>query len=183
MSTQRWNIDLSHSGIHFTVRHMLISKVRGTFGAWEGALDFDVANPSASKVTARIQAASIDTREANRDQHLRSADFFDVETWPTIDFESRSFEKISGDRYRVVGDLTLHGVTREVVLDTEYLGGGTDPWGNQRIGFQVTTSLNRKDFGLNWNQVMEAGGVLVGEQIEISIDVQAVKAPADEKVA
>ncbi|HTE49270.1 MAG TPA: YceI family protein [Kofleriaceae bacterium] len=183
MTTRTWKIDPSHSGIHFTVRHMVFSKVRGSFDSWDGSIELDEKDPSASKVSVRIDAASIDTREAKRDEHLRSADFFDVKTYPELTFESASVEKRSDDRYAVIGDLTIHGTTRRVELDTELLGTGADPWGNQRIAFQARTSVLRKDFGLGWNQVLETGGLLVGDQIEITLDVQAVLAQAVEKVA
>jgi polyisoprenoid-binding protein YceI len=176
MST--WNIDTSHSGVHFSVRHMVIAKVRGAFDRFSGVVELDEANPAASKVSVRIEAASIDTREEKRDAHLRSADFFDVEKYPELTFTSTKVEKLDGDEYRVTGDLTIHGVTKEVVLDAESLGAGKDPWGNDRIAFSATTAVNRKDFGLTWNQALETGGVLVGEKIEISLDVQAVKAAA-----
>ncbi len=173
-----WNIDTSHSGVHFSVRHMVIAKVRGAFERWQGTLQFDPQNPAASKVSARIEAASIDTREEKRDAHLRSADFFDVEKYPELRFESTKIEKVGDDRYQVTGDLTIRDVTKEVVLDVEALGTGKDPWGNERVAFQAQTAINRKDFGLTWNQTLETGGVLVGEKIEISLDVQAVKAAA-----
>ncbi len=172
-----WNIDTSHSGVHFTVRHMVIAKVRGSFDRWQGTIELNEQNPAASKVSARIEAASINTREERRDGHLRSADFLDAEKYPELAFESTKVEKVGND-YRVSGNLTIHGVTKEVVLEAESLGSGKDPWGNERIAFQVQTSINRKDFGLNWNQALEAGGVLVGENVDISIDVQAVKASA-----
>jgi polyisoprenoid-binding protein YceI len=175
MATQRWNIDPAHSGVHFTVRHMVISKVRGAFERWQGAIDLDEQNPAASRVSVQIDAASIDTREEKRDQHLRSPDFFDVEKFPKLGFESTQIEKLTDDQYRVTGDLTMHGVTRPVVLEAESLGGGKDPWGHQRIGFAAKTTINRKDFGLTWNQALETGGLLVGEKIEISLDVQAIK--------
>jgi len=175
MAIQRWNIDPSHSGVHFSVRHMVISKVRGSFDRFSGFIELDEANPGAPKVSVRIEAASIDTRESKRDEHLRSADFLDVEKHPAITFESTRVEAVSGDRLRTTGDLTIHGVKREVVLDTERLGSAKEPWGNQRIAFQGETTINRKDFGLGWNQVLEAGGVLVGEKVEISLDVQAVR--------
>jgi len=176
MTTQRWNIDTSHSGIQFKVRHMVISKVRGTFKTWQGTVDFDPQSPADAKVAVHIDATSIDTHEPKRDEHLRSADFFHTEKFPAITFAGTQVEKISAEKYRLVGDLTLHGVTRSVELETQYLGGGKDPWGNERIAFEAHTSVNRKDFGLGWNQVLEAGGVLVGEQIEITLDIQAVKA-------
>jgi polyisoprenoid-binding protein YceI len=173
-----WNIDTSHSGVHFTVRHMVIAKVRGAFDRWGGTFELDPANPAASRVSVRIDAASINTREEKRDAHLRSADFFDVEKYPELRFESTKVEKIDDASYRVTGDLTIHGVTREVVLDAESLGEGKDPWGNERTVFQAQTAINRKDFGLSWNQALETGGVLVGEKVEISLDIEAVKAAA-----
>jgi polyisoprenoid-binding protein YceI len=174
MST--WNIDKAHSGVHFTVRHMVIAKVRGSFDRWQGVIELDEKNPAASKVSVRIDAASIDTREEKRDAHLRSADFFDVEKYPELTFESTKVAKLSDDRYQVTGALTIHDITKEVVLDAEALGTGKDPWGNERVAFQAQTSINRKDFGLTWNQALETGGVLVGDKVEISLDVQALKA-------
>ena len=178
-----WNIDTSHSGAHFTVRHMVVSKVRGAFNRWQGTLQFDEQNPVASKVSVQIEAASIDTREEKRDAHLRSADFFDVAQYPTLSFESTKVEKVDGNNYRVTGDLTIHGITKQVVLDADYLGAGKDPWGNDRVGFEASTSINRKDFGLSWNQALEAGGVLVGDKVEIALDVEAVKAEAATQAA
>ena len=178
-----WNIDSSHSGVHFAVRHMVVSKVRGAFTRYRGTIEFDEQNPAVSKVSVRIESASIDTREPQRDAHLRSPDFFDVERYPTLSFESTKVEKLKGNNYRVTGDLVIHGVTKPVELEVEYLGGGKDPYGNQRIGFQAETSINRKDFGLNWNQALETGGVLVGDKVEISIDLQAVKAQSSAQAA
>jgi polyisoprenoid-binding protein YceI len=183
MATQRWNIDTSHSGVSFTVRHMVFSKVRGAFLRWQGTVDFDEEDPAASQVAVRIDAASIDTREPKRDEHLRSADFFDVAAYPELTFTSTRVDKVDDERFRVTGDLTIHGVTREVVLEVDYLGGGTDPWGKRRIGFQGRAAINRKDFGLTWNQVLEAGGVLVGDKIEIALDIQAVAAQAASQAA
>jgi polyisoprenoid-binding protein YceI len=179
MTTQRWNIDTAHSAVTFTIRHMVISKVRGAFTRWEGAIDFDPENPAASRATAKIDAASIDTHEAKRDAHLRSADFFDAESRPHLTFESTSIEKVAADRYRVKGALTIRNTRREVELEAEYLGQGKDPWGNARIAFQAKTTINRKDFGLTWNQALEAGGVLVGEEVEVNVEIEAVKAAAD----
>src|SRR5262249_25649968 len=141
------------------------------------------ANLGNSKVSVRIEAASISTRDEKRDAHLRSPDFFDVERHPAITFESTKVERLEGSDYRVSGDLTIHDVTRPVVLETEYLGIGKDPWGGERIAFSARTKINRKDYGLNWNQVLEAGGVLVGETIEIALDVEALKAKAAEVAA
>jgi polyisoprenoid-binding protein YceI len=178
MATQRWNIDPSHSGIHFTVRHMVIAKVRGAFERWQGTVDFDAVNPTASKVEVEIDTASVDTREPKRDEHLRSSDFLDVAKFPKMTFSSTKIEKVEDGVFRVLGDFTLHGVTLPVTLETELLGTVKDPWGNERLAFQARAVLNRKDFGLGWNQVLEAGGVLVGEKIDIALDVQAVKARA-----
>jgi polyisoprenoid-binding protein YceI len=173
-----WNIDTSHSGVQFSIRHMVIAKVRGAFDRFSGTVELDDANPAASKVLVRIEAASINTREEKRDAHLRSADFFDVEKYPELIFESTKVEKVDDAQYRVAGLLTIHGVTKEVVLDAESLGAAKDPWGNDRVAFAAQTTINRKDFGLAWNQALEAGGVLVGEKVEISLDIQAVKAAA-----
>jgi polyisoprenoid-binding protein YceI len=176
MATQTWNIDPSHSTVGFTVRHLVISKVHGSFNKFSGTIVLDEQNPSASKVTAQIEATSIDTKDDKRDGHLRSADFFDVEKFPTLTFESTRVEKADGNAYRVTGDLTLHGVKKAITLEAELLGTGKDPWGNQRAGFSAQVSLQRKDFGLNWNQALEAGGVLVGEKVDIHLDIEAVKA-------
>lgn len=178
-----WNIDSSHSGIHFIVRHMVVSKVRGAFTRYQGTINFDEKNPEASKISVRIDAASIDTREPQRDGHLRSPDFFDVERYPAISFESTEVEQLDGNRYRVTGDLAMHGVTKSVDLEVEYLGMGKDPYGNDRLSFEAETTINRKDFGLNYNQVLETGGVLVGEKVDIEIDVEALKAQSSSKAA
>ncbi|MBL8949845.1 MAG: polyisoprenoid-binding protein [Myxococcaceae bacterium] len=181
MNPTPWKIDASHSGIHFTVRHMVISKVRGHFSKFEGEVTFDEAAPEKTKVKVNIDASSISTNEPKRDDHLRSPDFFDVAKFPALTFESTKTEK-KGDRLAVTGNLSMHGVTREVVLDAELLGVGKDPWGGKRAGFTAKTSLDRKDFGLGWNQVLEAGGVLVGDKIEIELEVEAI-APAAVKAA
>jgi polyisoprenoid-binding protein YceI len=175
MSFEKWEIDGSHSSIHFSVRHLVVAKVRGQFARWSGSVvapDGDLANASVEVV---IDATSIDTGVADRDKHLKSPDFFDVAQFPELTFRSRRVDKQSEERMRVVGDLTIRGTTREVVLDVEYAGRAKDPWGNERAAFSAKTALDRKDFGLNWNQVLEAGGFLVGERIDIEIDIEAVK--------
>jgi polyisoprenoid-binding protein YceI len=177
MATEKWDIDSSHSSIGFAVRHMVIAKVHGRFTRFKGALDLDPERLTASKVEAEIETASIDTSDGQRDGHLRSADFFDAEKYPTIEFRSSRLEKAGGD-FRLVGDLTLHGVKREIALDVEYGGRGKDPWGGDRVAFTAKTKLDRKDFGLKWNQVLEAGGVLVGETIDVTIEVEAKKKTA-----
>jgi polyisoprenoid-binding protein YceI len=177
MATTPWTIDLTHSAIHFWVRHMVISKVHGQFKQWTGTVDLDPQDLTRSKVDVKIDAASIDTQVADRDAHLRSADFLDVAKYPELTYRSRRIEK-HGDGYRVVGDLTLHGVTREVTLDAEFAGIGKDPWGNERAGFSAKAALDRKEFGLAWNAALETGGVLVGEKVEITIELEAVKQAA-----
>jgi polyisoprenoid-binding protein YceI len=176
MTTNIWNIDAVHSGINFSIRHMVVSKVRGRFAKYSGTLNLDEVDLTRSTLEATIDVASIDTGAPQRDTHLRSADFFDVEKFPEIRFRSRRIEKVEDERYRVVGDLTIRDVTREVSLDVEYGGRAKDPWGNERAGFIATATLDRKDFGLGWNQALEAGGVLVGDRVDIEIEVQAVKA-------
>jgi polyisoprenoid-binding protein YceI len=178
MTTQLWQIDSAHSGIHFSVRHLVIAKVRGQFSRWSGSVEVPEGDFSRATVRATIDASSIDTGVADRDAHLRSADFLDVAAFPEMTFESRRVEALADDRLRLHGDLTLRGVVREVVLDVEASGIATDPWGNVRAGFTARTSLDRKDFGLTWNQALETGGVLVGDKVEIEIEVEAVRQSA-----
>jgi polyisoprenoid-binding protein YceI len=179
MNTKSWNIDTSHSGINFAIRHMVVSKVRGRFAKFTGSIDLDESDLTRSTLKAKIDAASIDTGTPDRDVHLRSADFFDTDAFPELLYRSRRIEALSGDRYRVIGDLTIRDVTREVPLEVEYGGRATDPWGNERAGFSARASLDRKDFGLTWNQVLEAGGVIVGDRVEIDIEVEVVRAAAE----
>jgi len=177
-----WSFDPSHSSIGFAVRHLMISKVRGQFGKWSGTFDYDAEDPTRSKLSVRIDAASIDTRDEKRDAHLRSPDFFDVEKFPELTFTSTRVERDGGDDFVVTGDLTIHGVTRSVQLKVEGLGRTRDPWGGERVGFSASTSVNRKDFGLHWNVALETGGVVVGEKVEIGIEIEAVRA-VEQKVA
>ena len=177
MTQSTWTIDTGHSSVHFIARHMVITKVRGAFKSFKGTLELDDADMTKSKIDVSIDASSIDTAEEKRDGHLKSADFFDVEKFPTLTFKSKSITK-KGDAYDVVGDLTIHGVTKEVVLATQFEGKGKDPWGGERVAFAAKTKIEREDFGLKWNQVLEAGGVLVSNKIEIEIEVQAIKAQA-----
>lgn len=178
MNSTTWNIDPSHSGIHFSVRHMVFAKVRGRFATFSGTIRTDPADLTRAEVAVEIAADSIDTSASDRDTHLRSPDFLDVEQFPHITFKSKGITRSGGDRYQVRGDLTIHGVTREVTLEAEHNGEGQDPWGNTRASFGAKTSIDRRDFGLKWNQVLEAGGVLVGERIDIELEVEAVKAAA-----
>jgi polyisoprenoid-binding protein YceI len=167
-----YKIDKSHSEVLFQVRH-LVTKVRGRFDDFEGTIAFDEGNPGASSVAVTIQATSIDTNEKDRDTHLRSGDFFDVERFPTLTFTSTSVSG-GGESYSVTGDLTIHGVTKQVTLPASFLGHAKDPWGNARVGFEAEITLNRKDFGLNWNAALEAGGFLVGDEIKVTLSAQAI---------
>jgi len=162
-----WEIDASHSQATFSVKHMMVSTVRGHFNVLSGHLHIDEQNPQNSWVEAQVDAASIDTRDERRDGHLRSADFFDVQTYPTITFKSTRVEHISGNEYNVTGDLAMHGVTRPVTLKAEYFGQGKNPWGLTVAGLSAKTKINRKDWGLNWNQTLETGGWLVSEDVTI----------------
>jgi polyisoprenoid-binding protein YceI len=174
MALEKWQLDTSHSSISFSIRH-LISKVRGRFGKWTGAVELDNDAPGSSFVQARIETASINTNEPDRDQHLRSADFFDVEKFPEITFTGQRVERLGSDRFRLTGVLTMHGVTNEIVLEAEETGRVKDPWGNDRIGFSAKGSLDRKDYGLTFNQALDAGGMLLGDRVDIAIEVEAVK--------
>lgn len=178
-----WKIDSSHSEINFTVRHMMISNVRGRFEAFTGTVEFDQQNPANSSVDVQIEAASINTRESQRDNHLRSADFFDAETYPYLTFKSKKVEVVDDSHGRITGDLTIHGVTKEVVLDTEFNGMSQSPWGFSSAGFSATTKINRKDWGLEWNMALETGGVLVSDEIKINIDIEIIEEKVTEVAA
>lgn len=178
-----WNIDPQHTQIEFSVRHMMISKVRGQFKSFEGTLDINTDNPAASSVAGTIDVASIDTREPQRDAHLRSADFFDAEKYPKLSFRSSRIEPAGKGHYKVVGDLTIKDVTREVVFDVTDEGRAQDPWGNQRWGVSASTRLNRKAFGLTWNVALETGGWLVGDDVTITAEVELVKQVQPEPAA
>lgn len=169
-----WTIDPAHSNVEFAVRHLMIATVKGRFADVAGTLVLDEADPLRSRVEVRIQAASIDTRTEQRDQHLRSADFFDVERFPEITFTSTRVERAE-EGYLVTGRLAMHGVTREVALAAAEQGRTRDPWGSDRVAFSATAKVNREDFGLRWNQPLEAGGVVVGEEIRIALDVELVR--------
>ena len=171
-----WTIDPAHTEVGFSVKHLMISTVRGRFADVRGTVTLDGNDVTTASVEAQIGTASIDTRQEQRDTHLRSADFFEVEKYPTITFRSTAVERIKGDRYRIVGDLTIRDITREIVLEGTDEGRGRDPWGGERLAFSATTTVDRREFGLTWNQALETGGVLVSNDIRISIDVQAVKA-------
>ena len=172
-SARTFTIDKSHSEALFTVRH-LITKVRGQFKEFEGTIEFNEEHPEQSSVSFTIDAGSIHTNEVNRDIHLRSADFFDVERYPTITFTSTSVTAPGTDHFDVAGPLSIRGVSRTVVLPVVFAGLAHDPWGNERAGFESEFTINRKDFGLNWNAALEAGGFLVGDEVRITLSIQAI---------
>jgi polyisoprenoid-binding protein YceI len=166
-------IDRAHSNVGFRVRH-INTMVSGRFKEFEGTIEFDEQNKTASNVTATIQTASVDTNVEPRDKHLRSPDFFDVEKNATISFASTGIQDVQGNKAKIKGQLTIHGVTKDVVLDTEFLGKAKDPRGDVRYGFQASTKINRKDFGMTWSRALETGGLLVGDDVEITLDVEAL---------
>jgi polyisoprenoid-binding protein YceI len=174
-----WKVDEAHTTVGFSVKH-LFTRVQGRFDEFEGTIEFDPADPKAAKVSGTIRAASINTNNAKRDKHLRSADFFDVEKYPNLSFESTGVREVEEDggasAGKVEGNLTIHGVTKPVVIEVEYIGRGADPWGNVRAGFTAELEINRKDYGLNWNEVLETGGVLVGDTVTIRIDIEGILA-------
>lgn len=170
----QWKLDTAHSSADFTVRHMMVTNVRGQFQNVSGTIDFDPENPANASVEATIEAASINTGAEDRDAHLKSADFFEVEKYPHITFKSTNVDVTGDNSAKINGDLTIRDVTKSVVLDVEFLGQGGSPFGDTRAGFEASTKINREDFGLTWNQALETGGVLVGKDIKINLDVQAV---------
>jgi polyisoprenoid-binding protein YceI len=166
-------IDASHSRVGFAVRHLGFSKVRGSFEKFDGTIQLDPEDLSTFRADATIDASTINTGDAKRDEHLRSGDFFEVETYPELTFKATNVKDVSGSSFTILGDLTMHGVTKTVELKGEFLGSGVDPWGNQKIAVEAKTTINRKDFGLNWNAALETGGVLVSEKVELQLDIQA----------
>ncbi|MEO7033536.1 MAG: YceI family protein [Polyangiaceae bacterium] len=175
MSNNQWVIDASHSNAGFSVKHLMITNVRGEFQKLAGTVSYDPAKPEATTIEATIDVASLNTRDEKRDGHLKSADFLDAEKFPTITFKSTGV-KAKGDDLSVTGDLTIHGITKQVVLDLEAPSAPTaDPWGNSRVGATATTKIKRDDFGMVWNAALEAGGVLVGNDVKITIDVSLIR--------
>ena len=170
-----WQIDPAHSQIQFSVRHMMISNVRGRFETFAGTVDFDEAKPERTQVDIRVQADSIYTKEPQRDGHLKSADFLDAEKYPELRFVSKRVEGIKGNHAKLVGDLTIRDVTNEVELGIEYSGQAKSPWGTVSAGFEASGKINRKDWGLVWNGALETGGVLVGDEVGISVELEMVK--------
>lgn len=174
MSKSIWNVDPSHTQAEFSVKHMMFATVKGRFDKLEGQIEADPSDLTTASFKGSVEVESVTTGDGQRDGHLKSADFFDVANFPKLTFESAEIRR-DGDDYKMVGNLTIRGVTRQVVFDLTYEGAGKDPWGNERIGFAAETKVNRKDFGLTWNAALEAGGVLVGDQVKLAVYGQAVK--------
>ncbi len=172
-----WTIDPAHSEINFSARHMMISTVRGRFEKFSGTVNFDEAVPARSTVDVQIEAASVNTKEGQRDGHLKSPDFFEAEKYPYITFKSKRVQVVDGQHAKLLGDLTIRNITKEVVLDVEYSGQAKNPWGKTSAGFSAQTKINREDWGLIWNQSLETGGVLVGKDITLNIEIEIVKQP------
>jgi len=172
-----WAIDPAHSEINFSVRHMMISTVRGRFEKFSGTVNFDEAVPARSTVDVQIEAASVNTKEAQRDGHLKSPDFFEAEKYPYVTFKSKRVQVVDGQHAKLLGDLTIRNITKEVVLDVEYSGQAKNPWGKTSAGFSAQTKINREDWGLTWNQSLETGGVLVSKDITLNIEIEIVKQP------
>ena len=170
-----WRIDTAHSAAQFAVRHMMVSTVRGHFGKLSGTATYNPAKPAEAKVHAEVDITTIDTREPKRDAHLKSADFFDVEKFPTMTFQSTKAEPLTGGRLKLSGNLTIHGVTKPVVFEVEGLGTPSKEKGGERLGATATAKISRKEFGMTWNQVLEAGGIAVGDEVTITIDVELTR--------
>jgi polyisoprenoid-binding protein YceI len=174
-ATSTWTIDPTHSIAEFAVKHFVITTVKGRFRDLDGKLEIDEASPENSSVTANIQVASVDTNVADRDAHLRSDDFFNAEQYPLITFQSTRVERVSDDRYKVHGNLTIRDVTRPVTLDSEFEGEADDPWGNRRAALTATTQISRKEFGVKWNQALETGGAVVSDNVKITLHIEAIE--------
>ena len=177
-ATGAWTVDRSHSEVGFQVRH-LMSKVRGSFGEFDGSLTVDAAAPALSSVAFTVKTASVDTNEPKRDEHLRSADFFDAARFPEIRFVSKSVKAAGANRFEVTGDLTLRGVTKQVTLPVTFLGIQKDPWGNEKAGFETAVTLNRKDFGVSWNKALDQGGAILGDEVAVTIALETARAKAN----
>ncbi|WP_405611821.1 YceI family protein [Streptomyces sp. NBC_01511] len=173
--TGDYTIDPSHSSIGFTVRHAMVTNVRGAFSKHEGTLSLDGSKPENSTASIDVDIESIDTGAPDRDAHLRSADFFDAETYPKMTFRSTSAEQLGGDDYRITGDLTIKDVTKPLSIDLEFNGKATDPFGNERVGFEGTATISRSDWGLSWNAALETGGMLVSDKVKLAFDISAIK--------
>ena len=169
----KWNVDVTHTNVGFEIKHMMVSKVCGNFSDMEGTIEGDPRELENTKINFRVGIDSISTNNEDRDNHLRSADFFEAEKYPNMTFESTNIKKVGDNQYELTGNLTIKDVTKETTFDVEYLGEGTNPWGVEVVGFEASTTISRKEFGLTWNQALETGGVLVGDDVKIQIDLQA----------
>jgi polyisoprenoid-binding protein YceI len=176
--TRSYAIDPSHSNAHFSVRHLMIAKVRGSFSTISGSITLPADSTIPTGFTAEIDAATIDTRDPQRDGHLKSPDFFDVATYPKITFTSTHVKPTGATSFTATGTLTMHGVSAPITLEAEVSGEGKDPWGNHRVAFEATSKINRKDFGLVWNQALEAGGVAIGDEVTVTLDIESIPVPA-----
>jgi polyisoprenoid-binding protein YceI len=175
-SAATWEVDAAHSTVGFTVTHMSVSTVRGVFGTVSGSIEYDPASPAASKFTGTVSTASVDTNNADRDSHLKNADFFDVEKFPEMKFASKSVRNVTADAFEVVGDLTLHGVTKEVVFKVKKPAPPmVDPWGATKSGTTATTTINRKDFGVSWNKQLDSGGWVVSDEVQVELLLELKK--------
>lgn len=175
VANKTWTIDPAHTSVNFSAKHMMVTTVRGHLGPVSGAIELDETDFTKSEIEVVIDVANLQTRDEKRDAHLKSGDFFDVENWPSAIFKSTRIEARGDDKYNVVGELSVRGVTKEITLDTQFEGFASNPWGQKLVAFTASTKINRKDWGLNWNVALEAGGVLVGEQVKLEIDVEAIK--------
>jgi polyisoprenoid-binding protein YceI len=176
MTISKWALDPAHSSIDFSVRHMMIAKVKGSFNNFTATIEADPTDLTTANVEFNVDLASVDTRNEDRDNHLRSADFFDVENHPNMTFTSTSIVKKDEGEYELTGDLTLHGVTRSETFTVTYEGTGKDPWGNEKVGFNAEGKIKRSEYGLTWNAALETGGVLVGDEIKVALEIQAARA-------
>jgi polyisoprenoid-binding protein YceI len=175
MAKTKWAVDSTHSSIDFTIKHMMIAKVKGTFHTFDAEIEADPTDLTSANLQFNVDLASIDTRNNDRDQHLRTADFFDVEQFPKMTFQSTEIVKVDHDDYQVTGNLSLHGVTRPETFKVTFEGAGKDPWGNEKVGFSGQGSVKRSDYGLTYNAVLETGGVLIGDEVKFTIEIEAAK--------
>ncbi|WP_251555172.1 YceI family protein [Neobacillus muris] len=176
MAKTKWALDPAHSSVDFSVRHMMIANVKGSFNSFNAVIEADPADLTTASIEFTVDTSSVDTRNADRDAHLVSADFFDVENYPALTFKATTIEKTDEGEYKVTGDLTLRGVTKQETFDVTFEGQGKDPWGNEKVGFSANSTLNRSDYGLVWNAALETGGVLVGDKVKVNLQIQAAKA-------
>lgn len=175
MAKSKWAVDAAHSTVEFTVRHMMIAKVKGTFHEFTASIEADPEDLTTANIEVEVDVKSVDTRNADRDNHLRSADFFDADQYPKMTFKATDITKKGDGEYEVTGDLTIRGVTRQETFTVTFEGAGKDPWGNEKVGFSASGTINRSDYGLTWNAVLETGGVMVSDEVKIALEIEAIK--------